>query len=296
MLPLRDGVAASSVTLPASGWEYLIDFLCDKFPAIPREVWLARMQQGLVTDGLGNILNTDAAFKAHSVVRYYRALEHEIPIPFKEHILFQDEYLIAVDKPHFLPAVPAGKYLQETLLVRLKKKTGIDDLAPMHRIDRETAGVMLFVIKPETRGAYQSLFQNKLVKKQYHAIAGYREDLKLPLTHQSRLQESDHFMRMQETSGIVNSETQIELMAQSGNLAKYLLTPLTGKKHQLRVHMMSLGIPIVNDQIYPEYIATENESFEKPLQLLAKQIEFTDPISGQKRVFQSSKELVLIRQ
>jgi tRNA pseudouridine32 synthase/23S rRNA pseudouridine746 synthase len=293
MLPLRDGVAASSVTLPSTGWEYLLDFLCDKFTAIPREVWIARLNQGLVTDAQGNILTAETAFQANSIVRYYRALEHETPIPFEAHILFQDEYLIAVDKPHFLPAVPAGKYLQETLLVRLKNKTGIDDLSPMHRIDRETAGVMVFVIKPETRGAYQSLFQNKQVQKQYHAIASFRDDLKLPLTYQSRMQESEHFMRMHEISGIVNSETRIELIEQSGNLAKYLLTPLTGKKHQLRVHMMSLGIPIVNDQIYPEYIATENESFEKPLQLLAKKIEFTDPISGQPRIFQSDKELTI---
>ena len=294
MLPLRDGVAASSVSLPASGWEYLIDFLCDKFTAIPREVWLTRLNQGLVTDGQGNILTAESAFQANSIVRYYRALEHETPIPFEAHILFQDEYLIAVDKPHFLPAVPAGKYLQETLLVRLKKQTGFDHLSPMHRIDRETAGVMIFVIKPETRGVYQLLFQNKLVKKQYHAIAAYREDLKLPLTYRSCMQESDHFMRMQEIAGQANTETQIELLEKNNCIAKYLLKPLTGKKHQLRVHMVALGLPILNDQIYPNYIATENESFEKPLQLLAKQIEFTDPISGQQRIFKSNKELNIL--
>lgn len=295
MLPLRNGVAASSVTLPAAGWEYLIDFLCDKFSAIPREVWLARMRQGLVTDGLGNVLNVDTSFKAQSVVRYYRALEHETPIPFEEHILFQDEYLLAVDKPHFLPAVPAGKYLQETLLVRLKKKTGIDDLAPMHRIDRETAGLMLFTIKPETRGAYQSLFQQKQVQKQYHAIAAFHDDLLLPTIYRSRMQESEHFMRMQEVAGIPNSETYIELIEQSNDLARYLLKPVTGKKHQLRVHMAALGIAIIHDQIYPHYIATETESFEKPLQLLAKRIEFTDPISGQQRIFQSNKELDILK-
>lgn len=295
MLPLRNGVAASSVTLPATGWEYLIDFLCDKFSAIPREVWLDRMRQGLVTDGLGNVLNVETAFKAQSVVRYYRALEHETPIPFEEHILFQDEYLLAVDKPHFLPAVPAGKYLQETLLVRLKKKTGIDDLAPMHRIDRETAGLMLFTIKPETRGAYQSLFQQKQVQKQYHAIAAFHDDLLLPTIYRSRMQESEHFMRMQEVAGIENSETRIELIEQSNGVGKYLLKPLTGKKHQLRVHMAALGLPILNDQIYPTYIAVEIESFEKPLQLLAKRIEFTDPISGQQRIFQSNKELDILK-
>lgn len=293
MLPLRNGVAASTVTLPSDGWEYLIDFLCDKFNAIPREVWLARLQEGLVSDGAGHILDAGTPFKANSIVHYYRALAHETPIPFEEHILFQDEYLIAVDKPHFLPAVPAGKYLQETLLVRLKRKTGIDSLAPMHRIDRETAGLMLFTIKPETRGAYQALFQNKQVQKHYHAIAPYRNDLVLPMHYRSRLQESEHFMRMQEIAGQANSETQIELLEKNNGIAKYLLKPLTGKKHQLRVHMAALGTPILNDQIYPTYIATENESFEKPLQLLAKRIEFTDPISGEQRAFHSNKELFL---
>ncbi len=291
MLPLRDGVAPSSVTLPSTGWEYVIDFLCDKFTAIPREVWLKRMQQGLVTDGLGNVLNADASFRANSTVRYYRALEHETPIPFEERILFQDDFLLVADKPHFLPAVPAGKYLQETLLVRLKRKTGIDTLAPMHRIDRETAGLMLFTIKPETRGAYQSLFQNKQVQKQYHAIAAFHDDLVLPMTYRSCIQESEHFMRMQEVEGIENSETHIELIEQRNGMGKYLLKPFTGKKHQLRVHMAALGLPISNDQIYPNYIALEIESYEKPLQLLAKRIEFTDPLSGQQRIFQSNKDL-----
>ncbi|MBP7370222.1 MAG: pseudouridine synthase [Arenimonas sp.] len=293
MLPLRDGVAASTVTLPSDGWEFLVDFLCDKFSAISRDIWLVRFQDGLITDQQGHALPADTRFQAGSIVRYYRALDNETPIPFTEQILFQDEFILAADKPHFLPAVPAGKYLQETLLVRLKRKTGIDSLAPMHRIDRETAGVMLFTIKPETRGAYQSLFQTKQVQKHYHAIAPYRDDLTLPMTYRSRMQESEHFMRMQETAGPTNSETNIALIEQANDLACYLLKPLTGKKHQLRVHMAALGIPIVNDQIYPTYTALDIENFQKPLQLLAKRIEFTDPFSGQPRIFQSNKNLFL---
>ncbi len=290
-LPVRDGVSASTVTLPAGSWNTLLDFLCHKFTGIPREIWLVRMQEGLVIDSNGKPLGAESTFQAHSIVYYYRALEQETPIPFEAHILFQDDYIIAVDKPHFLPVMPAGKYLQETLLVRLKRKTGIDALTPMHRLDRETAGVMIFIIKPETRGAYQSLFLNKRVQKKYQAIAPFNEQLRLPITHKSRLQVSEHFMRMQEVAGAPNSETRIELIEQCNGLGRYALTPVTGKKHQLRVHMAALGIPIINDQIYPYYIATEQEGFENPLQLLASEIAFTDPFLGCAREFHSNKIL-----
>jgi tRNA pseudouridine32 synthase/23S rRNA pseudouridine746 synthase len=291
LLPLRDGVAASTVTLPMGSWSTLLDFLCDKFKGISLETWLARMHADLVIDSHGRPLGPETAFQAHSVVHYYRALEQETPIPFEENILFQDDYILAVDKPHFLPVMPAGKYLQETLLVRLKRKTGIDALTPMHRLDRETAGVVLFVIKPETRGAYQSLFLHKHVQKKYLAIAPYNETTALPLTRKSRLQVSGHFMRMQEVAGAPNSETHIELIEHRNGLGRYALTPVTGKKHQLRVHMAALGMPILGDQIYPDYIAERQERFENPLQLLASDIAFIDPILGCQRIFQSGKTL-----
>jgi len=291
LLPMRDGVSASTVTLPAGSWSTLLDFLCDNFKGISRETWLARMDAGLVTDPDGKPLGAGTAFQAQSFVHYYRALEKETPIPFEEHILFQDGYIIAVDKPHFLPVMPAGKYLQETLLVRLKRKTGIDALTPMHRLDRETAGVMLFVIRPETRGAYQSLFLHKRVQKKYLAIAPYSENSALPLTRKSRLQVSGHFMRMQEVPGAPNSETHIELIEHRNGLGRYALTPVTGKKHQLRVHMAALGTPILGDRIYPDYVAEQQESFENPLQLLASEIAFIDPVLGCRRIFQSGKTL-----
>lgn len=290
-LPVHNGVTASTVTLPAGSWSTLLDFLCDKFNGIPRETWLERLQAGLVTDSNGKALSANTAFQAHSIVHYYRALAHETPIPFEEHILFQDDFLIAVDKPHFLPVLPAGKYLQETLLVRLKRKTGLNTLTPMHRLDRETAGVMIFIIKPETRGAYQSLFLNKQVQKKYQALAPINQQLHLPIIHKSRLQVSEHFMRMQEVSGTPNAETHIELIEQCKGLGRYALMPVTGKKHQLRVHMAALGIPILNDQIYPNYRATEQENFENPLQLLASQIAFTDPILGCARAFHTRRTL-----
>ncbi len=291
MLPTRDGVGPSVITLPVGDWLLVIDFLVQRFDAIPREEWLARMQNDLVVDEYGLSVYPERPYQAYLKIFYYRSIENEIPIPFEENILFQDEHLIIADKPHFLPVMPAGIYLQETLLVRLKRKTGLETLVPMHRIDRETAGLVVFVIKPETRGAYQSLFLSKQVEKCYQAIAPYRDDLKFPMTYKSRLQESENFMQMEAVEGEVNSETVIEVLEQRGGLARYQLKPVTGKKHQLRAHMAALGIPILNDLIYPVHRAADQDDFEKPLQLLAQRIAFVDPITGQERKFEAKLKL-----
>ena len=291
MLPTRDGVGPSVITLPVGDWLLVIDFLMERFNAIPRDEWLARMLNNLVMDEYGQAVNPDRTYQSHLKIYYYRALENETPIPFEEKILFQDEHIIVADKPHFLPVTPAGIYLQETLLVRLKRKTGIETLVPMHRIDRETAGLVVFVIKPETRGAYQTLFLSKSVEKCYQAIATYRSDLVFPITYQSRLQESKHFMQMEAVEGEPNSETQIQVLKHKNGFARYHLKPITGKKHQLRAHMAALGIPILNDLIYPVHRAADEENFDKPLQLLAQHIAFVDPITGQERSFETKLQL-----
>jgi tRNA pseudouridine32 synthase / 23S rRNA pseudouridine746 synthase len=285
MLPTRDGVGPSVITLPMGHWPLVIDFLAQHFQSITYEQWHARMKNGLVMDENGSSIPPNRPYHAHQKIYYYRSLENETPIPFEEKIVFQDEHIIVVDKPHFLPVMPAGNYLQETLLVRLKRKTGIESLIPMHRIDRETAGLVIFVIKPETRGAYQSLFLTKQVEKTYHAIAPYRDDLTFPLTYKSRLRESSHFMQMETVEGEANSETQIDLLEQRDGMARYELKPITGKKHQLRAHMSALGIPILNDLIYPIHRTENQDNFEKPLQLLAQRIAFVDPMTNLKKEF-----------
>lgn len=291
MLPTRDGVGPSVTTLPVGDWLLVIDFLILRFDAIPREEWFARMQNGLVMDENGQAVYPDRPYQANLKIFYYRAIENEAPIPFEEDILFQDEYLIIADKPHFLPVMPAGIYLQETLLVRLKRKTGIETLVPMHRIDRETAGLVVFVIKPETRGAYQSLFLGKQVEKCYQAVAPYHDGLTFPMTYKSRLQESDNFMQMKAIEGEPNSETLIEVIEQRDGFARYQLTPVTGKKHQLRAHMSALGIPILNDLIYPLHHSADQDDYDKPLQLLAQRIAFVDPVTGGQRAFESRLKL-----
>jgi tRNA pseudouridine32 synthase / 23S rRNA pseudouridine746 synthase len=291
MLPTRDGVGPSVITLPVGDWLLVIDFLVQRFDAIPRDEWQARMHNDLVMDENGEAVYPDRHYKPHLKIFYYRSIENETPIPFEENILFQDEHLVVADKPHFLPVMPAGIYLQETLLVRLKRKTGIETLVPMHRIDRETAGLVVFVIKPQTRGAYQSLFLSKQVEKCYQAIAPYRNDLVFPMTYKSRLQESVNFMQMEAVEGELNSETLIDVLEHKDGFSRYQLKPITGKKHQLRAHMSALGIPILNDAIYPVHLASEQDNYEKPLQLLAENIAFTDPITGRKRVFESGLKL-----
>ena len=291
-----EGVSASRVYLPAGvTHSTLLDFFITHFPHIEADEWLARFAQGLVITQDGEAVAAHDAYLPNIHLFYFRRLAREPEIPFEEHILYQDEHILVADKPHFLPVTPSGLYLHQTLLNRLKKKTGIQTLSPIHRIDRDTAGLVVFSINPQERARYQNLFRDRVVKKVYEAIAPYSEDLipRLPLTYQSRLEESDHFLQMQEVEGKSNADTYIELIEMMDPWAKYRLIPGSGKKHQLRCHLNALGVPILHDQIYP--ILTPYQEYDldlsKPLQLLAKEIHFTDPITAQERVFVSQKAL-----
>lgn len=290
-----NGVSPSCVGLPAGGWPTITEFLVQRFPAITREVWLERMAQGLVVDEFGTAVTPERPYHGHMRVYYYRALPDEPRIPFDETVLYQDQHLVVADKPHFLPVTPSGRYLQETLLVRLKRKLGIDSLAPIHRIDRETAGLVMFSVRPHAGDAYQALFRQRAIGKQYEAIAPWRPDLLFPLTRHSRIVEGQPFFRLCEAPGPANSETLIELLDVRAPFARYRLSPVTGRKHQLRVHMAALGIPIVNDLFYPSVVNPReqqaNADYSRPLQLLARSLEFIDPYSGQLRRFESQRSL-----
>ena len=294
-LPTVDGVGASCVVLPPGDWPRLIDFLVAHFGAIPHAEWHARMSAGAVLDARGCALAPDTPYPRPQKIYYYRSLPPEPHLPLMEEVVFQDEYLVVADKPHYLPVTPSGRYLQETLLVRLKRRLGIDTLAPVHRIDRDTAGLVLFTIQPNSRGAYHQPFLERKVKKQYEAIARWQPELKLPISRRSRLAQSAHFLQIEEVPGVPNSETHIDVLEVQGAWARYALQPVTGRKHQLRVHMNALGLPILYDQIYPvltpEKQVLTAEDFAQPLQLLAKSIAFTDPITGAPREFHSARTL-----
>ena len=290
-LGTRSGVGPSCVGLPAGNWPTITDFLVERFPAISRDVWLQRMANRLVADEFGELVTPERPYPKHLRIYYYRAVDEEMLIPFDEVVVYQDAHLVVADKPHFLPVTPSGHYLQETLLVRLKKRLGIDMLIPIHRIDRETAGLVLFSVQPSERNAYQALFRNHQVTKHYEAIAPWRDDLQLPLTRKSRIAQDEPFFRQREVPGAPNSQTHVDVIAVCGQLAKYALSPVTGKKHQLRVHMNALGLPILNDRMYPPVANTPDDDYALPLQLLAKSIAFDDPITQQKRQFESALSL-----
>lgn len=292
VLPMRDGINPSCVVLPSSGGGSLVDFLAERLPAVSREDWLRRIHLGEVVDEFGVAATPERTFEPGIRFYYYRELEQEAEIPFAAQILFQDEHLLVADKPHFLPVVPTGRFLQHTLLVRMKRETGLRELSPIHRIDRDTAGLVLFSTQRETRGAYQALFRDRSVFKEYEAVAPFRSDLTFPREHVSRMQECpEQFFRMQEVPGEPNSHTHMEIIEQQGGLARYRLKPVTGKRHQLRVHMNALGLPLMGDGFYPVVNDPAEGDWSSPLQLLARRLEFTDPVTGAIRRFESQRRL-----
>ena len=250
------------------------------------------MAGGDVFDEQGVAILGDQPYQPHQRLYYFREVPNEAHIPFEEVVLHEDEHLLVVDKPHFLPVVPSGGYLTQTVLVRLKDRLGLDELVPIHRIDRDTAGLVMFSKQPGTRAAYCALFSQHVVRKTYEAIAPWRADLVFPLTRQSRIKEAGHFMLQQEVDGPINAITHIEVLEVRGKLARYQLKPVTGQRHQLRVHMLALGLPLLNDGLYPVLTPEGQMDHAKPLQLLAKALVFTDPVSGVERQFVSQRTLL----
>jgi tRNA pseudouridine32 synthase / 23S rRNA pseudouridine746 synthase len=288
------GVSLSRLVLPDGPWTLLIDYLELRFKGQSRVDLLARMARADIAFEKGMPLQSEEPYRAHRKLFYTRQVGEETPIPFKETILFQDEHLLVADKPPFLTVIPAGKHLQETLLVRLRRSTGLDTLVPMHRIDRETSGLVMFTIQPETRGRYQRMFETKEIKKTYEAIAARPRGLNFPIDYASYIEESASFMQMHEVAGrAANAYTRIECLEQKGELAKYRITPLTGKKHQIRIHFSSLGMPILNDRIYPTLQAPDSDDYSRPLQLIAKTLSFVDPMTAESRFFESKLSLAI---
>jgi tRNA pseudouridine32 synthase/23S rRNA pseudouridine746 synthase len=290
-LPVRDGVGPSLVWLQEGSWPNMLAFLVAHFPYIEAATWIARMERAEVVDQEGIGIAPDTPYRRGRCIYYYREIETETVIPFAEKILYQDAHLLVADKPHFLPVTPSGRFLQQTLLVRLKKSTGLMHLTPIHRLDRETAGVVIFSHDPSTRGAYQSLFQKRAMHKVYHALAPSSDALSFPLTRHSCIVKGDPFFRMHEIDAAANAETRIELLERRGDLSLYELHPVTGRQHQLRVHMSALGLPIVNDAFYPEALPNKLDDVSAPLQLLAKEIAFDDPLTGAHRSFASRQKI-----
>jgi tRNA pseudouridine32 synthase/23S rRNA pseudouridine746 synthase len=251
------------------------------------------LAQGLVLQENGQAAQARQACHVGQRIYYYRHLADEPVLPFKANIVFEDGHLLVADKPHFMPVTPAGRYVQQSLLVQLKRQTACADLVPLHRIDRETAGLVLLGKRLEDRDAYHALFRDHQIHKTYHAVAPLLPGLTLPRVHRSRLVPGEPFFRTQEVPGQPNSETRIALLHSEGPRGLYALEPISGKRHQLRVHMNALGIPIEGDPFYPTVLRgpDDPEDFLTPLQLLAQSVSFTDPVTGEARYFESERSL-----
>jgi tRNA pseudouridine32 synthase/23S rRNA pseudouridine746 synthase len=294
-IAMREGVSPSCLALPRlrrPPWPTVFAHLVERLPLIGPQEWLHRMENGAVLDESGEPVSPQAPFAPGARIYYWRELPHEAPIPFEERIVFEDDLLVVADKPHFLPVTPGGRYVRETLLVRLKNRLNCPNLSPLHRIDRETAGLVVLSKRPQDRDAYQKLFRQQQIHKTYLAIASAPpQGLSLPIDRRSRIAEDpERFYRMQEIEGPPNSHTHIRLLQCSGARGLYQLEPLSGKRHQLRVHMCSLGLPLEGDQFYPQVRRGPHqaEDYQQPLQLLARSLSFKDPVSAQEREFVSS--------
>lgn len=290
---------ASEITLPAvnQGWPTVFAFLCSHFSRIDAQVWQRRIVDGKVHWFSGEAITLDTPFSPSKRLCYYREVVSEPVVPFAHHILYQDEHILLADKPHFLPVTPGGDYVNECLLARLKRDTGFDDIAPVHRLDRETAGVVLFSVNPQSRASYYQLFSEAKVQKQYQAVARLTpeaQDGTLPLHWRiaNRIEKSQPRFINAIVPGEVNSVSDISLIARSAELGLFELSPHSGKTHQLRLHMLSLGMPILHDKYYPQLLPKQPIQPDQPLQLLAKSLCFTDPVTQQKHNFDSRQQLL----
>ena len=281
----------SRLQLPPGSWASLLEGLCARFPRVDRLQWESRFARGRVQDAQGRALAADMPWQVGLEIRYFREVADEPVIPFVETILHHDAHLLVADKPHFLPTAPAGAFVRETLLARLVERTGNTELVPLHRLDRLTAGLVLFSTRPATRDAYQRLFRERRIEKTYEALAPALPDLRFPLERHSRLQPGEPFFRMAEVPGEPNARTRIELIDAHGPVWRYRLVPESGRKHQLRVHMAALGAPILGDGFYPQLQDRPQGQGEPPLQLLAQALAFDDPLTGQRRSFRSARTL-----
>lgn len=266
------------------------DHLVDRLPRVDPERIDTMLREQLIVDASGP-LAPDAPYVPEVYLWFHRDLPVEVPVPFEIGLVHRDEHLVVVDKPHFMATIPRGSHILQTALVKLRAQLGLPELSAAHRLDRMTAGLLMFVVRREDRGAYQTMFRDRAVRKTYHAVAPFRPELELPRTVSSRIVKERGVVTASEVPGPPNAETTVELLERRGDLARYRLTPATGRTHQLRLHMAGLGLPIVGDDFYPELTDRPLDDFGDPLQLLAAQLEFTDPVTGEDRLFVSRRTL-----
>ncbi|NOU35505.1 MAG: pseudouridine synthase [Kiritimatiellaceae bacterium] len=283
----------SYVTLPeGGGFATIYEFIVFRFPRIPEPVWRERIELNKVRFDDGKLIGFVTPYQAHRRICYFREVINETKIPFEEEVIFENDDFLVADKPHFLPVHPAGEYVNETLITRLRAKYGYKELGSAHRIDRSTAGLVLCVKNCSKRGLYQQMFKEGLVKKIYLAAGTLPAETDQTHWHiKARMEPRDHFHMQIVPDGPVNSESIINLVDRRDGIGLFHLQPVTGKKHQLRVHLCAIGSAIIDDPLYSEYSDIDGDDYQRPMQLLAHRLEFTDPVTGKPMEFTSRRSL-----
>jgi tRNA pseudouridine32 synthase/23S rRNA pseudouridine746 synthase len=295
-LPVRDGVGATRLHVPHTGpWPTVSAYMVERFFHLDPAYLLERFDRGEIVAIDGSVVTRDTPLGGAEFVWYYREPPVETHIPFEIEILHADRDLVVIDKPHFLPSTPAGRYVQNSALVRLRRLLDNSDLAPVHRLDRATAGLLMFSSRPATRGAYQTLFQRREIEKVYEAVSSRPHDGSddvLPRTVRLHIEKPRAQVCVAvDTDREPNSETLIERIDSDEQVVHTLLRPHTGKMHQLRVHLASIGLGILHDNLYPVLTDEKPDDHDRPLQLLARELRFTDPLSGERREFVTKRTL-----
>jgi len=287
--------APSVVTMPKAETPHpsILDFLSRRFPAISLVLWEKRISEGKVLDENSQRITLDTKYAPQRRIYYFREVDSEPTIPFAEKILFLDDHILVACKPHFLPMTPSGQYVDECLLNRLKRSTGIETLTPLHRIDRETAGIALFSVNRTSTGLYGNLFRNGLIEKTYQALSACPPNQTIASWEiANRIEKGEPWFRVKTVQGEINARSAIDLVEMKEGKARFRLRPRTGKTHQLRLHMSSLGFGILHDRYYPELQPQSEDNFDTPLQLLAQMVRFKDPLTGKTREHVSERKLL----
>ena len=286
----------SHLSLPQTnpGVTTVLAYLIIKFPLIDAHIWQQRVQNGKVHYHDGSLVTRQSLFQPQRRIYYYREVESEPVIPFKEDIIFHSQHILVAYKPHFLPVTPGGIYVNECLQNRLRARTGIDKLQALHRLDRVTAGLVIFSTNPDTRRDYHGLFQSRKIHKTYQAIASINKNDRIKGCQweiKNRIVQGDPKFCMRVAQGDANSHSVVRCLQQSNGQALFELNPITGKTHQLRIHMHTLGWPILNERYYPKLQPLSKDDYSAPLQLLAKQLAFIDPITQKPMTFSCERNL-----
>lgn len=290
-LPPRHGLQAAWVRTPDRGkespdWETLSDFLLFKLAKHAPTAQMLADGRFVLDDGTP--ITGREPYRPHTFIWFHRDRRDEPVVPFKIELLYADERIVVIDKPHFLATIPRGNHVLQSVVVRVRNELGFPDASPAHRLDRLTAGVLVLTTEKKWRGAYQEAFRHRQIHKRYDALAPISDSLEFPQVVRNHIvKERGNLQAVVYPDREPNSETLVELAERRGNIGCYRLTPITGRTHQLRVHLNALDIPIMGDPLYPKILDVDIDDFSTPLQLVARELSFIDPVDGTRRHFAS---------